>query len=138
MKLQLLHGPALSSSRAKLLSIKQKFDPNNVVMFDPSTSSGQGSVENIQAVLMTPSLLSEEQLIILENPDETFTDYTLYPIPYTLIFWFDHEVLNKKPIMEWVKKEQGELLFFPEAKEVSVFPFLDLLASGDKKAFLSP
>ncbi|OGE36319.1 hypothetical protein A3B45_02335 [Candidatus Daviesbacteria bacterium RIFCSPLOWO2_01_FULL_39_12] len=105
-------------------------------MFDPSTSSGQGSVENIQAVLMTPSLLSEEQLIILENPDETFTDYTLYPIPYTLIFWFDHEVLNKKPIMEWVKKEQGELLFFPEAKEVSVFPFLDLLASGDKKAFL--
>ena len=38
--------------------------------------------------------------------------------------------------MEWVKKEQGELLFFPEAKEVSVFPFLDLLASGDKKAFL--
>ena len=80
MKLQLLHGPALSSSRAKLLSIKQKFDPNNVVMFDPSTSSGQGSVENIQAVLMTPSLLSEEQLIILENPDETFTDYTLYPI----------------------------------------------------------
>lgn|SRR3989344_3367884 len=136
MKLQLLHGPALSSSRAKLLSIKQKFDPNNVVMFDPSTSSGQGSVENIQAVLMTPSLLSEEQLIILENPDETFTDYTLYPIPYTLIFWFDHEVLNKKPIMEWVKKEQGELLFFPEAKEVSVFPFLDLLASGDKKAFL--
>ena len=105
-------------------------------MFDPSTSSGQGSVENIQAVLMTPSLLSEEQLIILENPDETFTDHTLYPIPYTLIFWFDHEVLNKKPIMEWVKKEQGELLFFPEAKEVSVFPFLDLLASGDKKAFL--
>ena len=37
--------------------------------------------------------------------------------------------------MEWVKKN-GQILFFPEGKEVSVFPLLDHLANGDKKAFL--
>ena len=29
-----------------------------------------------------------------------------------------------------------EVMFFPEGKEVSIFPFLDLLAAKDKKAFL--
>ena len=38
--------------------------------------------------------------------------------------------------MEWVKKEKGEVLFFPEAREVSVFPLLDYLANKDNKAFL--
>lgn len=132
MKLQLLHGPALTSSRAKLVSIKQKYDPNNVVVFE------EGSyIETILGNLMTPSLLSEDQLFILENPPEDFlSTYHLPPITDQLILWFDHEVSEKKPIMEWVKNQKGEVLFFPEAKEVSVFPFLDSLAEGNKRAFI--
>ena len=34
------------------------------------------------------------------------------------------------------KNRNGQILFFPESKEVSVFPFLDYLVSRDKKAFL--
>ena len=131
MRLLLLHGLAISSSRARLISIKQKFNTNNVITFEIGVS-----IQDVLGSLMTLSLLSDERLIVLENPPEDFTDYTLYPIPYTLIFWFDHEVSEKKPIMEWVKKSKGEILFFPESKEVSVFPFLDHLAYGDKKAFL--
>lgn len=86
-------------------------------------------------ILMTPSLLSEEQLIILENPDENF-DYTLYLNSHTLLFWFDHEVSVSKAVYKFIKENKGEILFFPESKEVSVFPFLDCLANKDQKAFL--
>lgn len=130
MKLLLLHGPAINSSRTKLISIKKGFDPQDVVVFEEGfdVSQALGS-------LTTLPLLSNERLIILENPPEDFTNYTLSPIPSTLILWFDHEVSEKKPTLEWVKKN-GQILYFPEAREVSVFPFLDYLVTADKKAFL--
>jgi len=79
--------------------------------------------------LATPLLFSKPQLVILENPPEDFVlDSSLITDHSSLILWFDHEV-NQKNL-------KGEVLFFPEAKEVSVFPFLDYLAAGDKKAFL--
>lgn len=120
----LLHGPAIEASRRKLWEERKKFDPDNVVVFEEGTD-----LQVIKASLMTSPLFSDQQLIILENPPEGFLNYTLYPKPYTLILWFDHEID--------IKKWPGfEYLFFPESKEISVFPFLDFLAGKDKKAFL--
>lgn len=130
MKLHLLHGPAINSSRIKLISLKEKFDNNNVLVFESGASN-----QDILGNLMTVSLLSEERLIILENPSEDFTNYTLTPNPFTLILWFDHEVSSQKPIMEWAKKN-GQIIYFPESRKVSIFPFLDHLAAGRKEAFL--
>lgn len=131
MKLLLLHGSAKAASRKKLAEIKQKFDPSNVVVFEEGSD-----LQVILGSLSTPLLFSGEQLIILENPSEDFTFSTLDSSNLTLVLWFDHEVAAKKEVMEFVKKENGEVLFFPEAREVSVFPFLDFLAAKDKRAFL--
>ena len=136
MKLLLLHGPAINNSRSKLSALKLKFDTNNVVVFESGTS-----VSEVLGSLMTPSLFPEEKLFILENPDESFTNYPQHtPLSgvnhNTLVFWFDHELSEKKPVLEWVKKIKGEILFFPESKEISVFPFLDYLAESDSRAFL--
>lgn len=120
----LLHGPAISSSRERLQELKKKFDPDNIVVFDSEAHSGQ-----VIASLMTVPMFSEERLIIWENPPEDFTSHTPYPISYTLILWFDHEIDIKK----WLG---FKIEFFSEVKEVSVFTFLDLLAFGDKRAFL--
>lgn len=130
MTLLLLHGPAISSSRKKLVDIKQKFDQNSVVVYEEGAD-----LEVVLGNLATPGLFSDQQLIILENPPEDFINYTLNPSPYTLTLWFDHEV-GKKPVIEWVRKNKGQILYFPESREVSVFPFLDCLAAKDKKAFL--
>ena len=131
MKLQLLHGLATRVSRQQLTLIKEKFDTNNVVVYESGTS-----IQEITGGLMTQPIFAEERLTILENPPEDLTFLTLDSSDLTLILWFDHEVSFKKPIMEWVKKEKGEVLFFPEAREVSVFPLLDYLANKDNKAFL--
>ncbi len=130
MKLLLLHGQAVNNSRHKLNDIKQRFDVNNVVVFDEGSK-----VDEILGSLLTQSIFDEERLIILENPSEDFINYTLTPVPCTLVFWFDHKVLEKKPIIDWVKKSNGEVLLFDEARPYSVFPFLDYLAAGDLKAF---
>lgn len=132
MKLLLLHGPAQINSRSKLLELKEDFKKNDIVTFTVDSN-----LQDILGTISTPSLLSENQLIILENPPE---DLTL-PLfsnsdPLSIIIWFDHEVPAKKLILESVKKTQGEIMFFPAEKEASIFPLLDLLANRDKRAFL--
>lgn len=130
MKLALLHGLGVISSRQKLGSIKSKFS-DGVVVFEKSADP-----QTVLSILNTPSLFGGEQLIVLENPSEDFSyDITTFQ-NLQLILWFDHEVSIKKPVLDWVKKSKGEILLFPEAKEISIFPFLDLLGNRDKRAFL--
>ncbi len=130
MKLLLLHGPAVNKSRQTLTDFKKKFDSSNIVVFDKGTD-----LQTILGSLSTYSLLSEEQLFILENPPEDldFDPFT-FPGSLTVIFWFDHEVA-KKEIAEYVKKH-GQILFFPEGKEITVFSFLYYLANKEISAFL--
>lgn len=130
MRVVLLHGSAQISSRSKLLELKKDFDISDIVTF----STG-ANLQDILGAISTPSLLSENQLIILENPPEDL-DSPLANDNLSLILWFDHEVSVKKTILESVKKNKGEILFFPAEKEASIFPFLDLLGSRDKKAYL--
>lgn len=132
MKLLLLHGAGIISSRKRLIDVKDKFDQNSVLVY------GEGSdIENIKDNLAATSLFSNDRLVILENPSEDFAlDSSLITNYLTLIFWFDHEISDKKPIISWVKEFKGQILYFPESKEISVFPFLDYLADGNKKAFL--
>lgn len=139
MMLLLLHGPAINNSRLRLTAVRQKFDANNVVVYEAGVD-----IQEITGTLLTMPLLTEQRLIILENPQEDFRLPTTnpsslgtgYQLPTALVLWFDHEVGDKKPIMEWVKKNKGQVFYFPESKEISVFPFLDYLANKDKKAFL--
>ena len=131
MNLHLLHGPAKAASRKKLIDLKQKFDQNNVIVFEEGPD-----IQAILGSISTPPLFLNEQLIVLENPPEDFVlDSSLITHHSSLILWFDHEVSEKKPILQWAKKN-GQVLFFPEAREISVFPFLDYLVFKDNKAFL--
>lgn len=130
MKLHLLHGAAINNSRTKLTSLRGGFDPNNVIVFETGTQ-----ISEILGAFLTSSLFPEEKLFILENPPEDFVPTTNYQLQTTLILWFDHEISEKKPVFSWVKKE-GEVLYFPEGKEISVFPLLDYLATSDKRVFL--
>ena len=132
MKPLLLHGSALSSSRKKLTEIKNKFDSTEVVVFEKGSELSE-ILTNLQSVAM----FDGERLVIVENPPEGFVlnsqllvsqSETNVNSQLTLVLWFDTEI-KKIP-------NGFEVLFFPEAKEISVFPFLDLLAAGKKEAFL--
>lgn len=130
MKLLLLHGPAIASSRLKLNQLRQSFNPESVTAF----SEGSG-IQDILGSIQTLPMFSEERVIILENPSEELSlesdDQSL-----TVIVWFDHEVSDKKEILKSAKLKGSQILFFPEGREVSVFLLLDLLASKDKRSYL--
>ncbi len=119
----LLHGPAKAASRKKLIELKQKFD-GSVVVFEEGAD-----LQAIKTALFSQSLFTDQQLIILENPPEALFDNEQRTTSNELILWFDHKVDPK----DWPGLEES---FFPESQEVSVFPFLDLLAANDKRAFL--
>lgn len=127
MKVVLLHGPAINSSRKKLQELRRKFAPDNVMVFEKGADTGE-----ILTNLKSQSLFDGERLIIVENPQENlFLDSSPFTLSssFTLVLWFDHEI-------ETSVYAGAEVLFFPELMEVSVFPFLDNLAYRDKKAFL--
>jgi len=125
MKVVLLHGPGIEASRRKLVELKKKFSPDEVVVFEKESAVGE-----ILTNLQSQSLFGGERLVILENPPDDFLlPTTNYQLPTTVILWFDHEIDTKK-------FPKAEIYFFPEAKEVSVFPFLDFLGQKDKRAYL--
>lgn len=124
--LLLLHGPAISASRKKLIEIKKKYDPNDVVVFEK-----EAEISDILASLQTISMFNEDRLVIIENPqEELMKSVVSFQSPAMLVFWFDHEI-KKLP-----DKEGIEILFFPEAREISVFPFLDKLGNKERSAFV--
>lgn len=125
MKPLLLHGPAIKASRTKLLELRKKFETDNVVVYEEGTD-----LQTIKTALFAQSLFPEQQLIIFENPpDDLKFQISDFKFQINLILWFDHKVDPK----DWPGFEE---LFFPESQEVSVFPFLDLLAAKDITAFL--
>ncbi len=128
--LLLLHGVATNASRSKLLNIRQKFDQSNVLVFEKSAD-----VQSILASIATPSLLSNEQLIILENPPEDL-ELSLVSSNLSLVIWFDKELSEKSKMLQFIKENKGEIFYFPPEKELTIFPFLDLLANRNPKAFL--
>lgn len=132
MKLLLLHGPALASSRLKLNQLKKTFSEDSIDQFPEGSS-----IQDILGSLQTISMFDQDRLIIVENPpDDLLSNSTLYALPSTLALWMDHEVSEKKEILKSINKLGGQILFFPEEKEYSIFPLLDLLGSGKKEAFL--
>ncbi|MEK7616603.1 MAG: hypothetical protein AAB414_00950 [Patescibacteria group bacterium] len=132
MKLLLLHGAGITSSRKKLTDLRSKFDPNNIVVLGEECS-----LQEINNNLVSTPLFSTDRLVILENPPEDYIfDLSLITYHLSLIIWFDYEVSDKKPVISWIKNFKGEIFYFPESKEVSVFPFLDKLGAKEKNAYL--
>ena len=96
---------------------------DDVVVFEQKSD-----LQQILTNLQSQSLFDTERLVILENPPDSFQLSTVN-CQLSTVLWFDHEVD--------IKKWPGfEALFFPESREVSIFPFLDMLATGDKRAYL--
>lgn len=123
MKLLLLHGLGIISSRNKLSNLKKEFQ--DITVFEKGSDISQ-----VLGSLVTMPLFENQRLIVLENAPEDFVlDSSLTTLNSSLVLWFDHEIDPKK-------YSGFEALFFPEAKEISVFPLLDFLAGKDAKAFL--
>jgi len=121
MKLLLLHGLAINSSRLKLSQIRKDFTIENIVVFDSiNTEEALGQIETIP-------LVDEKRLIIWENPPKGIKFSTSPNL--TVVLWFDSEIDPKD-------YPPSEVAFFPEEKEASMFPLLDALGNRDKKAYL--
>lgn len=131
MKPLLLHGGAKIASRKKLIDLKQQFDSSSISVFEQGSS-----VQDILGAVATVPLLQEERLIILENPPEDFFyDLSLVTGHLLLVLWFDHQLKESSAVLKWIREQKGEILNFPESREKSIFPLLDMLTQGDKKAF---
>ncbi len=129
MKQLLLHGPAKTASRAKLIQLKSEFDADSISTFDESVGNSV-----IIAAWQTGSMFGEERTIILENPDLELDVTPAFDL-VNLLVWIDKDA-SKSAIYKSFLNSQKTVMFFPETQEVTVFPWLDLLGNRDKRAFV--
>lgn len=125
----LLHGPAISASRAHLLRVRANFSIDDVLVLEKDVTFGE-----LTSALVNASLFSRERLVVVENPGDDFA-LTSIPDDITLVVWLDHEVSETKPIVKSIRALKGQVINYPESKEASIFPLLDLLTAHSNQAY---
>ncbi len=128
MRVLLLHGPGEVGSRKKLAALKDTFNG------EIRTCGSQITQIELNDLLSQQSLFSEKRLVILENPPESLKIEKEGDAD--LIIWISKDIDERRSLFKSLKEIKAEVTNFPEAREVSVFPFLDSLAEGKKEAFL--
>ncbi len=128
----MLHGQGIVSSRNKLAEIKKTLASNAEV----EVLDGGSNLEQILSALSNSSLFSEQRAVILENSPQDLSLESLDNPNLTLVLWFNNELDQRKKLFKELKSLDAQILFFPESKEVSVFPFLDLLANSNPNVYL--
>ncbi len=132
MNLIFLHGPAISASRAHLSRLKAGFNVDNILVLEKNTSIG-----SLILAVSNNSLFAQERLVIIENPgDDLALDNLVIPEEVSLVLWADHEVSQTKQVMKSIRALKGQITYYSEAKETSIFPLLDLLAARSNRAYI--
>lgn len=130
MKLVLLHGPAIEISRQRLSDIKKGVNPNNVAVLEKS------SPQEVKIMLSSMPLIAQPRLVVFENISEETELENLTDENLTVVFWYNCELSPSSKILKKIKELGGQILFFPEGKELTIFPFLDALAEKKRSAFV--
>jgi DNA polymerase III delta subunit len=91
--------------------------------------------EQILVHLSTPSLFSEQRLVILDQPDEKI-DLSLLPKneEVTLVLRFHKTLPKTSTFLKQAAKLEAKTFQFSEQEEASIFPLIDLLADKNPRA----
>lgn len=125
-----LHGGNLTTQRLKLTQIKTGFSP-----LETSELAGdQLTNTNLSDNFRSFSLFSERRLIIIENPPASLkADQISDQENITVVLTFTKELtLNEQNKYS----KQVKILFFPQEKDLTAFPFVDALLEKKPTAFL--
>lgn len=127
MKLILVHGNFQDALLKKVSQIKGGFDPLSVTQISGETGSN----------LSSPSMFSEERLVILENPDLNSVEKILKEKSeyLTVLVKFSKSLDKSSAILKNVAAARGEIFSFEEGNQASIFPFLDMLGTRNSNAF---
>lgn len=133
MKVILLHGPGKISVNSKALQIKSQFKPLEI----KEINGKDASLGTIKTECLTSGLFSEKRLLVVENCDPQISLDSLPKGDDNLTLLV---VLGNIPASAQILKSAhnmgAQIYFFPEAKEISVFNFLDLLVDQNAGALI--
>ncbi len=119
MKIYIIHGLAEADINKKISEIKKDFDPFSIFELKGKI------IKDIFSEVSTPSLFSSSRLFIIDDLNE---DINFKQLPenenLTLIFRFSKTLHPKSKLLN-LKLGNSQVLYFPEEKETSIFPFLD-------------
>lgn len=128
MKLILIHGSLQDAVIKKVSQIKKDFDSLSITEISEVGAGFHAA---------SPSLFSENRLIILENPDIKIVEKVAEKEDpdLTILIKFSKNLEKTSAVLKKVTELKGEVLAFTESDQASIFPFLDLLGNKNISAF---
>lgn len=125
----LVYGNFQNAVLKKISEIKSNFDPLAVTEI---SDAGPGFS------FSSPSLFSENRLVILENPDLKTVEKALEEktSELTVLIKFSKSLEKSSAILKKLTEAKAQVFAFEESDQTSVFPFLDLLGNLNKRAMV--
>lgn len=132
MRIVLLYGSAVKALFKRLDLIKKDFDSLQIKQYEFKEVAPQ----QLNLEFFSNSLFSTKRLLIINNVDPGWEADLDGGEDLTVILTSYKDLLATAKLIKSVKSSKGEVLQFSEEKEVSVFPFLDMLADKKNQAVI--
>lgn len=125
MKIILVHGAGLGNGYKKIQQIKKEFTGEVKEFRGKDIEYRDLEME----VMGGRGLFSDKKLIILENLEKNFDLKKINEFAdVTLVLFFTKNLTANNAYLKLARELKFDIYFFAETDEVSVFPFLDMLA----------
>jgi DNA polymerase III delta subunit len=123
----LLHGNDIVSSRKKLEEVKSKYDSTGISVL----SAKDLDYSQFPLLFSTVSMFDEKRLVIVEDKldSKLFDLNSIVKSDVDLVIWIGSVLRSNDALIGAVNKVKGKVELFEEKPDLSVFPFLDSVAS---------
>ncbi len=123
----LIHGNDVVSSRKKLAEIRCGYEPASI----SALSAKEIDYSQFPLLFSNMSMFDEKRLVMVEErPDQKQIDFvSIARSDVDLVIWIGGVLRSNDALIGAIIKAQGQISLFEEKPDLSVFPFLDAVAS---------
>lgn len=134
MMIYLFHGADVVSSRNRLEEIRQKFPDGVTFLIAKEIDYSQ-----FPLLFSTSSMFEEKRIVVVEGKldSKQFDGRVLERTDVDLVVWVGEKLRSNDGLISLVKGMKGLVEFFDEKVDISIFPFLDGVASRNRRVALT-
>ncbi len=123
----LLHGNDVVSSRKKLEELRSEYEPTSISVL----AAKEIDYAQFPLLFSTMSMFDEKRVVVVEEkPDPKQLDLnSISTSGVDLIIWVGSVLRSNDALIGAITKAKGKVEVFEEKPDLSVFPFLDAVAS---------
>lgn len=130
-----IHGVDVVASRKRLGELRGEYSADDIQIF----SAKEIEYSQFPLLFSTMSMFGEKRAVIVEGKlDSKEVDVaSVMKSDVDLIVWVGEKLRANDGLLTMVKEAKGQVDFFEDKVDLTIFPFLDAVASRNRRAALT-